>query len=192
MDDSQRKQFTDCIGALCASFGTDASTALYNSYWLGLADIELSSVQSAVARAIRECSHLPRPAELRKLSGEQSGETRSMAAWNDVQRALPIGPYKHIDFQDKIINAVVRNLGGWPNFVGRFTDADSEKWVRIEFIKCYEAFAFSGGNGEMCAPLAGMSMISGSNGVVGNPIPRLIACDPSRAKEPLRIANPHQ
>ena len=35
MDDSQRKQFTEAIAALCASFGTDASVALYNGYWLG-------------------------------------------------------------------------------------------------------------------------------------------------------------
>lgn len=159
MGESERYECAIAVGALCETFGQEATDALLNGYWMGLCDLSIELVQFAVARAIRECDKLPRPVELRRLAGEASDEQAATIAWDDVQRALPCGPYKHIDFGNRTINAVIRNLGGWPNFVGRFTDAEAEKWVRQEFIRAYRNLSQSGLSDEACAPLAGLAQV---------------------------------
>src|SRR5690606_23112013 len=103
-------------------------------------------------------------------------DDRAMLAWSDVQNAIPLGPYKHVDFSDKLINAAVRNLGGWPAFIGRLVDAESEKWLRLEFTKCYATLANSGVSGEMCAALPGLSQASVRGGEVVAPVAVRIAC----------------
>lgn len=180
MNETEKGSFATAIGALLETFGQEATKPILHGYWLGLQDLTLEQVQVAVAVGIRSSERLPRPVELRRLVGEQTGEQRAIAAWGDVLRAIPRGPYKHIDFQDNLINAAIRNLGGWPTFVGRFTDEEAEKWARLEFIKAYQAF--SGGAGEeACAALPGLSQATAVGGEVCKPIPLLIECSPDRA-----------
>jgi hypothetical protein len=192
MGDDDKAPFSVVIGAMCETFGQQATKPILHGYWLGLQDLRLEDVQRAVSVAIRSATSLPKPVELRRFAGEQTGEQKALAAWGDVLRAVAIGPYKHVDFQDKLVNAAVRNLGGWPTFCGRFTDEESEKWARLEFIKAYQAFAAGGVDGEVCLPLPGISQAEPIDGEPRTPIPRLIACSPDRAKEPKRIASVQQ
>ena len=170
------------------TFGQEATKPILHGYWLGLRDLSIEQVQYAVARAMASCERKPTPVELRRLAGEQTGEQRAIAAWGDVLRAVALGPYKHIDFQDKLCNAAIRNLGGWPTFCGRFTDEESEKWVRLEFIRAYQAFAAGGVDGEVCLPLPGIAQMQATGGELVAPIPRLVECTPDRAGEPRRLA----
>jgi len=185
MDKNDVPRFQICIRAMFASFRSECIDATLHGYWIGLSDLTIEQVESAVAHSIRVAKFLPRPAELREYLGvNASEEDTAIDAWSDVLRALRLGPYKHIDFQDKLCNAVIRNLGGWVTFLGRFSDAESEKWARLEFIKCYVSFAKVGVNGEMIAPLAGLSEREVHNGMLCLPIPRQIACDAKRAELP--------
>lgn len=192
MQDSDKGPFSVAIGALCETFGQQATKPILHGYWLGLQDLELTDVQRAVAVSIRSATSLPKPVELRRFAGEQTNEQKAIAAWGDVLRAVALGPYKHIDFQDRLINAAIRNLGGWPTFCGRFTDEESEKWIRLEFIKAYQVFSAGGVGGEVCEPLPGLSQATSVGGNMCAPIPRLIECSPDRAKEPKRIASASQ
>lgn len=181
--DSNTKAFRVCIAALFKSFGSEATEAAYDGYFLGLGDIPIESLRVAVARSIRECRFLPKPYEIRKLAGcATSPEDRAISAWSDVLNALNYGVYKTVDFQDKICNAVVRNLGGWPTFCSRFTDSEAEKWVRIEFLKAYQSFVATGVNGAMVAPLPGLSQAEVVNGQLVSPVPRIVACETERAR----------
>jgi hypothetical protein len=185
MVEADKKEFAIAVGALFASFGQDSTQALMQGYWLGLNDLELHQVQIAVASALKRCKFLPRPAELRELLGlNVSDEDTAVAAWGDVLRAVRLGPYKHVDFEDKLCNAVIRNLGGWVTFLQRFSDAESEKWTRLDFVKCYKAFAKSGVNGELIAPLQGLSEREVINGQLCLPVPRKIDCDANRNQLP--------
>jgi hypothetical protein len=185
MEPEDKPEFAVAIGAMCAAFGTDASKALILGYWMGLSDLSITDIQQAVARSMRESQHLPKPVELRRLAGEKTPEAAAMAAWGDVQRAIPLGPYKHVDFSDKLINATIRNLGGWPTFIGRLTDEESEKWLRLEFMKCYAALASSGVNGEACEPLTGLSQASVAEGKITAPAVLRIECS---SRSTIRIA----
>lgn len=165
MRPSDIKAYRNAIAALCLTFGREATEELYDAYWMGVSDLTIEALQTAVATAIRSSKAFPRPVELRQFAGEQTNEQRAIAAWGDVLRAVPRGPYKHIDFQDPLINATVRNLGGWPTFIGRFEDEESEKWVRLEFLKAYQSFASSGVNGEACLPLTGINQVTPIGGI---------------------------
>lgn len=177
------KAFRAAIGALALSFGKEATIATYDAYWLGLSDLPLPAVEHAVAQAIRTCEHFPRPVDLRRLAGEKTTEQRAIAAWSDVQGALSIGSYKPVDFEDKVINATIRNMsGGWPAFLERFTGSEETKWARADFIKAYASLSNAGVNGEACAALPGLSQKTAIGGEVVDPRPVRIGCDVDRAR----------
>lgn len=184
MQERDFESFSKAIAALAMAFDREASDVLYDAYWLGLGDLSIEQIQRSVATAIRELDHFPKPVELRKLAGAYvDGDSRAMSAWSDVQRAIGLGPYKHIDFADRLINATVRNLGGWPSFLSRFANAESEKWARLEFCRTYSAFAKLGVSGELLAPLPGLSQQTARGGVLMLPVPVRVDCvDQQRAK----------
>jgi len=186
MNQSDIPAFEKSIRALFAAFTQECTEASLNAYWLGLSDLELPAVQKAVMQAIRTTKFVAKPFELRELTGSVvSEESRAQLAWLDVQRALRIGAYKSVDFDDKLCNAVIRGLGGWPNFVARFTSAKEEEFARHAFTKAYRNFAASSVSGDSCKPLPGLSQVSFIGGVQVGPI--RIACEPERAMLPCPI-----
>ena len=74
-------------------------------------------------------------------------------------------------------NATIRNLGGWVTFTGRLTDAESEKWLRQEFIKAYHVYAKSGVPHESSLPLPGLNEVAVKEGRLIAPEAVRIACD---------------
>lgn len=169
--------------ALFATFGSEPTADLIRGYVIGIGDLSPEKIQEAVFRAIRECEHLPRPAELRRLAGEcNDPEALAVAAWGDVLRAVPLGAWKSISFDDVTINAAIRNLGGWPNVIERFAGAEDEKWLRIEFVRTYKSLASRGIDGDACRPLPGLSEKQVAGGRIVDPAPVLIGCEGSRAK----------
>lgn len=166
MKGSEIREYQECIAALFAGFNAEATEASYAAYWMGLGDMTLESIQRAVATAMRKCRALPKPAELRELI-EGRPDERSELAWLSVLSTVPLGPWKHIDFTDGIINATIRSLGGWPTFLTRLTTSE-EKWARQEFRKTYDRLSGCGLSDEACAPLAGLSEMQ--------PVPRRIEC----------------
>lgn len=177
--------FTDAIRAMFELFGMEMTRGKLHGYWLGLCDLPIASVQRAVARAVRTSDHLPLPVQLRRLAGgDATPEARAIAAWDDVLKATTCGAYAHLDFQDRIINATIRNLGGWPNFLGRFTDAKAEEWARKEFLAAYRAFASSVPSEDALRPLSGLGEATVADGRIVPVEPCVIECDQVRSKLP--------
>lgn len=186
MDESKKGAFGVVISAMLETFGQEATKARLLGYWLGMRDLELGQVEEAVGRSLQTATRLPAPAELRELVLGGSGQDRAMAAWGDVLKAIAEGPYRHVDFEDKLINAAIRLLGGWPSFLGRFEEAESEKWARLDFVKMYGSLVSSGVNGDACRPLAGLSVAEASGGI-HEPVPRRIGCDETRKRLPCEV-----
>lgn len=182
MTDGDKQRFSVAITAVLETFGQEATKPMLMGYWLGLRDCEIDELELAVAKAIQDCSKRPMPAELREIIRGGSSEGRAVMAWADVQKAIPLGRYKHVAFDDVLINATIRSLGGWPALFDRCNTAENEKWYRIEFIKAYQAFASSDLSQDACRPLAGLSEVEIVDGKKAAPRPRRIACDPQRAK----------
>lgn len=153
--DQDREQFVKLITALARTFGRDADEATFRGYELGLSDVPIDRIQQAVVRAIREKKFMPTVAELRELAGELTPDVRAVKAWDAFQNAVVAhGSYKSVDFDDPVINATVRNLGGWERVCGLPVD-EFDKWLRRDFERCYQAFCQAGITSEAGAPLLG-------------------------------------
>lgn len=192
MVDSEKSDFALAIGAMMETFGTEATKGLLHGYWMGLCDLDLAAVQKAVALSMRQCDRRPTPADLRRLAGESTSEQQAAIAWGVVLDTVTrCGPYKAIAFQDRAINAVIRNLGGWPNFCERFTNSREEEFARLAFEKTYiRLCGNSMVDGEAGEPLMGLAEEYGSGGFVRKMLPVVIDGGPRRIgsnRENLRI-----
>ena len=174
------KRFSTLLMGLMQAHQIEPTEAMLQVYSLALADLTPEQMQTAVMRAIREVPRMPRPAELRELAGVNIGsDTKAIEAWGDVQRAVPVGSYKWLDFADQRINATIRNLGGWPNFLQRLDGAESEKWARHEFLKTYAAIG-ENPSAEACRPLIGLGEKVCVGGQMRDPIVRIACSNPER------------
>ncbi len=155
MQEHDRAEFVTVIAAMAATFRQEASEAVFEGYWLGLSDLTLAAAKHAVTRAIRDCTFMPAAAELRTMAGILSPADRAIKAWDALQRGLRKHAYYHsVDFDDVVINATVRSMGGWMKLEERF-DEDDEKWIRKDFERIYESFCRGGISTEAAAPLIG-------------------------------------
>jgi len=158
MVESDKGRFATAIGAMLVMFGQEASPPRLLGYWMGLQGLTIEQVETAVGNAMQTAMKLPVPAELRQgISGGSAGD-RAVSAWGDVQDAASTSYMVDLDFDDWTINAVIRNLGGRWNFFDRLNGgAESEKWLRIEFLRCYAVYAESPPSDEATTPLIGMA-----------------------------------
>ncbi len=170
MDNSDKARFGLLLAMLGETFDKEINQSRLEAYWLGLSDLTLEQMKSATQAALRHCKFFPSPAELRQLAGVGTGDDAAFKAFAVVLKAIDrLGPWKHVDFSDRFINATIRNLGGWPTFIARFNCGESEKWARQEFCKAYSAFALSGVDGESCKPLPGLAEASVVDGRLTSP-----------------------
>lgn len=142
--------------AIVALQGTADQTTLAG-FRLALRGIPIEAVEKACTEAMSSMQFPPKPVDIRRLAGELTGSQAALLAWTEVIKAVSgLGPWKTVSFDDGVSNAVIRSMGGWPTFCDRFKDSESEKWVRLEFTKAYEATRAVVPD-EACAPLAGLS-----------------------------------
>jgi hypothetical protein len=187
---TRQEQIVQSLRALFGAFAAEATDDVLRGYAIGVGDMEPESLRIAVVTAIRECEFLPKPVQLRKFAGQAvSAESLAIAAWGDVLRAVPLGPWKAVDFADKRINATLRLLGGWPAIIERFAGAEDEKWLRLEFVKVYQSLGGSVGD-EQSRPLMGLSEKQVINGELCDPKPIAIGCHQSRAITATKNATP--
>ncbi len=141
MSPDEKERFVVMMQAICAVHRVEPTEALLRGYWMSLEDVQLKDFVVGARRAIRDCTFLPKPAELRKLCGEITAELRAVIAFDYVRRAIASpGTYVSVQFDDPTIHAVVRSLGGWPA-LGKLSVDEFEKWTRAEFLRLYQAYA---------------------------------------------------
>jgi hypothetical protein len=156
-----------------ATKGIDPNENMVLGYALALSDLTDDQLQNGFVRALREVDGMPSPAKIRELAGVTvDSDTKAVDAWGDVLKAIPKGSYVWPDFGDQRINATIRNLGGWPNFLSRLDGAEGEKWARHEFLKTYAAMGDTL-SPEACRPLQGLGEKRCVGGQMRDPIVRI-------------------
>ena len=156
MNEPDKKQFGIIITALARTFNRKADKPLLLGYWMGLEDLDLITVQTGASRAMRESKFMPTVAELRQLAGEILPADRAALALEAFRKALQInGVYESVDFDDKLINATVRNLGGWIQVDERLGQ-EGNIWVRKEFERIYQTFLRTGVSSGQALALGGI------------------------------------
>ena len=155
MQRSDRPKFLECISALASAFGKEPTEAMLQGYWLGLQDLELADLQSSVTRSIRESEWFPKPIELRRFAGVMSHSERAVIAWSAVTKAVGSkGSYASVDFDDPIVNATLRNMGGWEELCKKDQE-DFAVWARKDFERIYNSLCNSGVSEEAAKYLPG-------------------------------------
>lgn len=157
MGPTDEKKFAATMTALFALYDREPTDELMGLYWEAMRDLTAEQFSVGAGRATRELKWLPKPAEIRELAGISGPRVlaRQVAdAWEAVCKAMRQHDYTtSVDF-GPLVNAVIRNLGGWQAACA-WTLPEIETWKRKEFERVYEAFA----NGDQSTlrgePLAG-------------------------------------
>ena len=155
MDESDKLRFGKLIAVLASAYRQEADRATLEAYSIGLSDVPIEAIETAVDRAIRGSTFFPSVAELRELAGEMKPEARAIKAWDAFRKGRDsYGYYVTVDFDDPVINATVRNLGGWMAMDDRI-DEEGDKWVRKDFERVYMSLMSSGVSASEAMPLIG-------------------------------------
>lgn len=144
MRTEEKREFANALSAVAVTFGTELDKPILAAYWMALSDLDLNALQSACSRALRELTFFPKPAELRKLAGIVASSSRAMLAWESVAKTTQrLGARRSVDFDDPVINATVRSMGGWERLC-RMEREEFAVWGRKEFERIYSALCDSG------------------------------------------------
>lgn len=155
MNAKDREQAAVMIGALSEAFREKPTAATYMGYEMGLDDLPLDTIKRAVTRAMRECKFMPSVAELRELAGVTSVADSSVIAWGIFAEARRVhGYYRSVTFDDPVLNATVRGIGGWMRCC-EMPDDEFNAYLPKRFQETYRALARNGVSVERGAGLVG-------------------------------------
>lgn len=148
MRDEDKPSFAELVQAVYAFYGKDVSPFALDVWWSALRRFDLDAVQRAFSLHCQDPDRgqwLPKPADIVRLLDGGSGD-RSLVAWSKVEKAIrEIGPCQSVIFDDPVIHAVVRDMGGW---VGLCEVTDEELPYRAaEFRKRYQGYMLRGPGG---------------------------------------------
>ena len=188
MSKETKLRFAATIEQLGVIYQTEITDLLLRAYWLALEDVPIDDLEREAASHITLSKFFPKPCELR---GEDT-EADAVRAWDSAIAAIHMhGAYRHVDFDDAVVNAVIRYMGGWPEFC--YFDPSDEQWRRKEFITTYRALARTGLSEEQTGVLAGISesnYVKRDNGTIvdeGIIVRKINAPKPIRRKEMLNV-----
>lgn len=152
----RKQELVQLVTVLCEAYGRTATAATFAAYELGLEGIDLPAIKAAVTQSLRRGKFMPSPAELREMSGELKPEDRAQRAWLAVGQAMhEHGGYRTVTFDDVVINAAVRSVGGWER-ICETDPKEFESHTRREFLKAYASLCIAGVGEEQAAPLIGI------------------------------------
>ena len=163
--------FMALLRALFETFGVQPTQGQILGYRMALDGLDVADVEQGIGRAIRELKFMPKPAELRELAGVMPAPTRAILAWGAVKKAVhALSAYGSPDFDDPVINATTRNMGGWVRLCGRDA-SEFDTWVRKDFERIYVSMLTGGVlPGELMRPLAGIHEGETQKVVTGLPV----------------------
>jgi hypothetical protein len=178
------------VGVLGESFNRKITETTIKAYAIGLEGLSSRQVELATANALRSCKFFPSPFELRQLVGAISINDRAVLAWTIVFRTMAsTGSYHSIDFDDPVINATIRSMGGWPRLSE--TPLDEMPFRQKEFERIYISLVGVGVDSELARPLPGLIEVDNATKGLGspNPVQRIETGLPSHSRPVMRIEN---
>lgn len=130
-------------------------------YARAVADLPLAALERAIDLASQRCKFFPTPVELRELAGEPRPGDAAILAWEMARSAISsVGAYRSVAFDDPLIHAAIRMLGGW-DVLCQMT-SDDAVFRRKDFIAAYETCARVGVRVADIDPLPGLHEMSGT------------------------------
>lgn len=158
---SRPEAIAKIVNLMAEAWCRTVSPLTIQAYYIVTYDLDAAAIETAYFRAISEYKRMPSPAEFRELSGVLTVQVRAESAWVIVRRSIPReGSYVSVDFDDPIVNATVRALGGWPSLCDTRCGDPLEVWMRKRFVEMYVMLANKGVTVEEAAPLIGLDAVT--------------------------------
>lgn len=115
-------------------------------WWTAFEGNSLQDIRAALQAHILDAEtgqYLPKPADIKRhLDGTM--QDQAMVAWGKVREAIRLhGGYYSVAFDDPVIHACLRDMGGWINLCHKSTESDL-KFAANDFSKRYRAYAGQG------------------------------------------------
>lgn len=149
-------RFEALLRALFETFGQEPTPGQILGYRLALDSLPIAELELGIARAMRSLKFLPKPVELRALAGVMATDTRAILAWGVVKQTVHrLSAYGSPDFDDPVINAAIRNMGGWIRLCNSPAE-EFDTWVRKDFERIYAHLSVNGVSADQGRALAGI------------------------------------
>ena len=132
------KEFAAVMLGIAEVFRATLTEQRIKLYAQALSDLSQEQVESAAARAIRECRYFPTPRELREFV-ESVGDDRALLAWSGFQRAArSVGAWASLVVDDVCAAEALESVFGcWPLYCELEGAAVGAR--RAEFVAAYRA-----------------------------------------------------
>jgi hypothetical protein len=137
-----RERLIAVLHTLSESYGRQVTAGMREGYWLAVGHLTEVQLFAAAKRALEVSRFMPTPAELLAFAGVAPPQRAKIAlAWNAVRIAIDRHDYTaSVDF-GPLVNAVIRNLGGWDTLCrASLRDLDNPGWLRKRFEQVFEMF----------------------------------------------------
>lgn len=177
MNGNDKHAFSQVLQVVYDLYGKDLSEAVMSFWWAALTPYDFASVRDALNRHAANPDNgqfCPKPADVVKLIGGGTADA-AMIAWSKVDRAVrSVGPYQTVVFDDPIIMAVLRDMGGWIA-LGQCAD---EEWPfkAKEFENRYRGYRLRGRVDDAPEKLIGIADAENIPAGRGETNPVLIGC----------------
>jgi len=190
-----RQEFAQGIALLTGSVGKPMPDKQLAAWYALLSDLTPEQLKRGIVETLHTHQYAGFPplgtVRINALAGTQvSAKDRPLAAWQAVRDAIRrVGAYDSPDFADTVINATVRELGGWVSVCD--TLSEEMQWLEKRFCALYSALSGANLPEHQTQRLAGITEIDNArNGYVNEPVRvaqiRCLTVD-SDQTEPVRI-----
>lgn len=153
---AEHREFATRMRAVYALHRQELSAAVLSIWWEALRGYDLAAVADALNRHAVNPDNgrfLPLPADIVKLIGGSTLDS-ALLAFAKVDRALrEVGSYRSVVFDDPLIHAVLRDMGGWVQLAQK----TEKEWpfVAKEFENRYRGYALRPDLGDYPRKLIG-------------------------------------
>ena len=141
MKEIEKPEFSNALIKVGHYYGRVVSGDLAEIYWEALKDFGLEDIKRAFVvhyRQVEEGRFFPKIADLIRLL-EGSPESRALIAWTCVDSTMGrVGHYQSVIFDDKLIHAVIEDMGGWIKLCEQ--PLKDLSFIASDFQKRYRAY----------------------------------------------------
>jgi hypothetical protein len=164
MQKKDKVKFLEVLTSLSDLYDAPLSQGSISLYWETLKVLPLDGFIAASKHHAETSKWMPKPSDFLDAArkGSMSLEERSAMAWLGVVSAVrSVGANRGVNFDDPLIHATIRSLGGWANLCRSKTQYFNST-VRAAFLKTYEHMSRCAENGTVLGTLGSLEPLYGA------------------------------
>ena len=164
MQKKDKVKFLEVLTSLSDLYDAPLSQGSISLYWETLKVLSLDGFIAASKHHAETSKWMPKPSDFLDAAkkGSMNLEERSAMAWLGVVSAVrSVGSNRGVNFDDPLIHATIRSLGGWANLCRSKTQYFNST-VRAAFLKTYEHMSRCAENGTVLGTLGSLEPLYGA------------------------------